>query len=483
MNSFNKTNKSRTLLHSKWLWFTLFVVVNVIFKSLYLDSQGFWYDEILSLHNSQRHWGHIKHISEWDPNPPLYFYFIHVWRNLFGIGEFAIRFSSVLFSALAGGCIYLFVRKNYSSIAGLVSALLFLCSDVVYYQAHEARPYSLILFLTVISCSLFFDLLNKPVLWRTLLLGLINFCLIYTHYLSGYVVFCQLVIIIALWQRKQTINYVYSLGFVLLLMLWRFTKKTILLVLGGNPLGWLTKPDLKTFLNALTSFYTRKELLIVALLIMVLAFALIFIRKEKNDRLDKLKIAFFLLCGPFTFVFFYFLSNITPVFLERYMMFSFVSLCVLFSLSIVSLFKNNVIIVLFTILFATYSVFMIDLNKAKPMDYKGAVGFIKQFKNEKTIVLVESIDVEALFAYYYDKTIFSDFDGMHKKLNEVNVYALATKADLSFVPIDKAEEIIVTQTYVRDEGVSTIIPKEFKLIEITERFHGVKIFYYRRIGE
>src|SRR5687768_1936035 len=111
------------LFRSNTFVFFLLVIVHVAYKVLYLDHWGFWHDEAFSLYYSQQHWGHIKHISEWDINPPLYYYFLSIWQNLFGNTEYAVRFSSVIFSALAGGMLFLFCARNFNRSTGWLAVL------------------------------------------------------------------------------------------------------------------------------------------------------------------------------------------------------------------------------------------------------------------------------------------------------------------------------------------------------------------------
>src|SRR6185369_15818070 len=82
----------KSLFKNNGFIFLLIVVVSLCFKVMYIDRWGFWHDEAFGLYFSQQHWGHLKHISEWNQDPPLYFYFLWIWQHLFGIGEYSLRF-------------------------------------------------------------------------------------------------------------------------------------------------------------------------------------------------------------------------------------------------------------------------------------------------------------------------------------------------------------------------------------------------------
>ena len=109
--------------------FLLIVILHIIFKSFFLDYSCFLYDETFSLFYSLQDWGLIKHTSEWDIVPPLYYYVLWIWRHLFGISEFAIRFSSVLFSSVAAGVLFLFTQKHFGKIAAIAALLFYTASN------------------------------------------------------------------------------------------------------------------------------------------------------------------------------------------------------------------------------------------------------------------------------------------------------------------------------------------------------------------
>jgi uncharacterized membrane protein len=84
-----------------WLYFFFIVFVNITLKVICLDYSSLWFDEIVSIECAWLDFGHIKHVSEWDINPPFYYYLLSVWVKIFNDSEFYVRLLSVVFSSLA----------------------------------------------------------------------------------------------------------------------------------------------------------------------------------------------------------------------------------------------------------------------------------------------------------------------------------------------------------------------------------------------
>ena len=97
-------------MNNKYLFFILIVIANIVLKSIYLDATPFWYDEMISVKDTQLDFGHIKHESEWDNNPPFYYYCLWVWHSIIPVSEFSSRFLSVLFVSFSIGLLYLFAN-------------------------------------------------------------------------------------------------------------------------------------------------------------------------------------------------------------------------------------------------------------------------------------------------------------------------------------------------------------------------------------
>jgi len=132
-----------------------------------------------------------------DQHPPLFFILFRGWRNIAGDSEFATRYFSILISMIAVAGLYQLGRELFNSEVGIIAALLLALADLHIDLAQEVRHYSALTTLVVFS-SLFY------VRWwrrasRTNRVGYVlsSILLLYTHYLGGFVLFAQLIHMLA----------------------------------------------------------------------------------------------------------------------------------------------------------------------------------------------------------------------------------------------------------------------------------------------
>lgn len=396
--SYNNNKIERWL----WLWFSLAIFVNVCLRVICLDHSSFWYDEIISLQSASLEFGHIKHVSEWDNNPPFYYYCLKTWLCFFKDTEFNVRLLSVVFSSLAGGVFFLFCNRFFNKTTAFIASLLYLSSDILLFYSHEARAYSLCVLLCLLASWLFFKLKEKPSYINALLLGLINFLIIYTHYIAGLALLFQAICMLLYFERKSKIKFFWSVALTLLLVILRFTKKQFLLIAGFNSSDhpfWLEKSTFRHLAEVCSEilFY---DFMIIPFLTLILLGILLTYRFRRD--VPGFNYVYCFLMGPGSVIVLYLVGMFMPVFLDRYLLFSvpFVILLISFSLSYI---RYQVIPMSFTLLFFVKSVFSLNYKTEKSMDYKNAVSFIKSLKAPGDLVIVKTKDVKPLFGYYYDR--------------------------------------------------------------------------------
>lgn len=162
-----------------------------------LATRSLWEDEgwTLVLAEGPRLTDIVQRMA-FDQHPPLYFVFLHYWRDLTGSSEFALRMLSVLTGLVAVAGIYqvgtvLFKRKN----AGLMAAFLLALSDHHIDLAQDVRHYAQLSALIVLACWYFFRLVTRERPTRADSVGyfLSAVGLVYSHYLGGFVLACQFI--------------------------------------------------------------------------------------------------------------------------------------------------------------------------------------------------------------------------------------------------------------------------------------------------
>ncbi len=171
----------------------LFLFVNIVLKLIFADNTSFSYDEIISVKNCDLPFGHIKHEAEWDNNPPFFYYCLWIWHKLFSVSEFASRSLTVLFSAFAIALTVLFAYRHSSLFASACVGICLTASNFLTFYALETRAYSLVFLLSILSAIQYFRAVDQPRNARFIWLALINFLIIYSHYIAFLSIFFQFI--------------------------------------------------------------------------------------------------------------------------------------------------------------------------------------------------------------------------------------------------------------------------------------------------
>lgn len=78
-----------------------------------LTAQSLSHDEIFSVVLARTTPPQIVQGTANDVHPPLYYFILHYWKDLFSASEFAMRFLSVIFGVAAIPMIYLLGRSLF----------------------------------------------------------------------------------------------------------------------------------------------------------------------------------------------------------------------------------------------------------------------------------------------------------------------------------------------------------------------------------
>lgn len=140
---------------------TLLFLAAFLIRLIALD-QSFWLDEtttarvVKNLSFSQI----FTQFSPHDFHPPLYYWFMKSWSNLFGYSEISLRLPSVIFSLLTGWVVYKIVKLLNSQATAMWAAAFFLFNPLIVYYSQEARMYMMATFLLTTALYFFLKILN-----------------------------------------------------------------------------------------------------------------------------------------------------------------------------------------------------------------------------------------------------------------------------------------------------------------------------------
>lgn len=178
-----------------WRWppadLALLVAVPVIGFGVALrfwTNSDMWLDEALTVNISSLPITEIHGYLMRDGSPPLYYYLLHFWMEVFGTSNGAIRALSGVFSVATLPCVWIAGRRLGGRTVAVCSTLLVATSPFAIYYGTEARMYSLVAFLTAAGYLALDNSLRKPTRWNLIAVGAITALLLYAHYWGLYLV-------------------------------------------------------------------------------------------------------------------------------------------------------------------------------------------------------------------------------------------------------------------------------------------------------
>ena len=174
------------------------VLAGAFLRVYYLGTQSLWIDELISIRWSQLSVAQMVQATAQDVHPPLYYFLLHYWMMIFGSSEFGVRLLSSIFGILAIPMIYAVGRELFNKQVGLVAALILALSSFNIAYSQEARMYTLMVLLALLSVYFFWRFLQQSSLVSSVGYVLSTTLLVWTHNYSWFVVIAENIYVVTL---------------------------------------------------------------------------------------------------------------------------------------------------------------------------------------------------------------------------------------------------------------------------------------------
>ncbi|HEX6310924.1 MAG TPA: glycosyltransferase family 39 protein [Acidimicrobiia bacterium] len=145
-----------------------------------------WLDEALTVNVAELPLGDLEEALRHDGAPPLYYVLLHLWMEVFGSGDEAVRLLSAVFSIATLPVAWFVGRRVGGPAVAWAFVLLLASSPYAIRYATENRPYALQMLLVVSGWLLLCRALDRPSLGRLAPLAVVVGLLLYTQYWSMY---------------------------------------------------------------------------------------------------------------------------------------------------------------------------------------------------------------------------------------------------------------------------------------------------------
>jgi mannosyltransferase len=175
------------------------ILIGAFLRVYQLGAQSIWFDESSSVYIAKLSFTQFAQVlPTLERSPPLYFLILHYWVILFGTSEFAVRLLSALFGVLALPMIYVLGRQLFNEEVGLVAALILALSSFNIQYSQEARMYSLMVLLALLSMYFFTRFLQRNTVAISVGYVVSTTLLLYTHVYGMFVIIAQNVFLLTL---------------------------------------------------------------------------------------------------------------------------------------------------------------------------------------------------------------------------------------------------------------------------------------------
>jgi len=179
------------------------IVLAFVLRVYRLPAQSLWYDEGVSWTMTRLS---LPALTTWtadDIQPPLYYYMLWPWVRLAGTSEYGLRFASIFFGTLTVPLLWVSARRLLWPGAAWLAALILTLSPLHVYYAQEARMYTLLTFLGLLSSYLLLRWLEagspnlrSPSVWAYVLTAV---AALYTHYFAFFLLVAHALYILYRW--------------------------------------------------------------------------------------------------------------------------------------------------------------------------------------------------------------------------------------------------------------------------------------------
>jgi mannosyltransferase len=478
----------------------ILVLANFLIKGIFLSSNSLGGDEPFSVYHAQMDIASIIRLLSQGNNPPLYEIFLHFWIKFFGISEFSVRFPSLIFSSLTVFYIYILGTKFLNKRIALYASIIFIFSNYHILFAHEARVYSLLGLLSIVSMYYFMNVIqyctndtkledNLKLTFRRklIILIVINTLIIYSHYFGFFILIIQLIFIVfnkniisKYWKQLLICSSIIGL----LYSPYIFVVLNRLIITSSNG-SWVEKPSgFDSIYNMLQQFSNAPVVAVFCIVILIISLVKSILNKKKEQKniYNQLVVTWFV----FVFFFMFSISYLIPMFMDRYLMPSAIAFSLVIGISLDYIIRIQKIRYLIPVIITLLFVITVKPNITNKRNVEETVEKIKSIKNSSTLVLLCPSHFVLNFIYYYDREVFMDYSdqdiysNIENKLSLENIYNVN---NIKEVDIEKSNHIIyldaASMFSYPDNNILNTLNLNYKLVGEYKFYEIFNVYEYR----
>ena len=197
----------------------LLIFVGYAIRTGTLTLQSMWIDEIAALTFTTGNLGDvIPNMVSPEHNGPLFYLVLYGWRQVAGSSDFAVRYTSVVFSTVTLALVFRLVRGMLTDRTAIASVWLLAFSPFTLWYAQETKMYALHMMVAVASTLVLLEAFRKGGWWRWLTYAVLVSTVVYSHFFGAFLIITQAVMALLLGWRKWRRLFAYIATMLALLL-------------------------------------------------------------------------------------------------------------------------------------------------------------------------------------------------------------------------------------------------------------------------
>ena len=473
-------------LNKVWIPLGL-IIANLIFKGLFIGNNSVAADEPFSIWVAQMDVPSIITYLSSGNNPPLFEIILHYWLKVFGLSAEAARAPSLIFSCVTVLTLYQLSIKHLNRRIGITASLVFIFSNYHVFFAHEARSYSLLAMLSLLSVYFFLNLIKKDnhVFKKPNLVAFtaLNTLIIYCHYFGWFILLSEVLFIIVSPSllKKYWRIFAVSLGFSLLFYLPNiFVLFDRFIDASGNG-TWVKAPKINGIYNMIRHFSNQPVVAVFSIILLGFAFGKLLLKKDyKSVTTPKKFIVFWFF---FVFFFMFSISFVMPMFIKRYLTVAAIAYPILLAIVSCYILEKKTSNLIFPCILCCLFIATSNPNLSNKRNSKTAIQKVKELKINNSIVYFCPNWFDLNFAYHFDLNVFSKVgeNGSKMKLknalNQSSIFPIWNQNQINKDSLKKYSRVIYLDAAAEfsfpKNGIKWMLNHEMKK---TGEFHFEDIY-------
>jgi len=148
----------------------------------YAEQKVLWYGEASSVFVASQSLGELFKLLSYNVHPPFYYLNLHYWIKIFGPGEIATSFLSIIFNLLSIIAIYFLAKQLFTKKIAILSSIVFALMPLQILFATRVTEQSLTLLLAILSTLFFAKNINHLNKKNSIFYIVFSILMIYTSY-------------------------------------------------------------------------------------------------------------------------------------------------------------------------------------------------------------------------------------------------------------------------------------------------------------